>query len=118
MFLTKMQKVAKKLIDKFGSDVAIIEVIRDAYNPDTGEMEEFELEHPTKAHISNFDTSLVVAGVVNMEDLKLLCYNFDNILPEKGWYVDVQGKRLTVISVNNVVTAQNGFITFELQCRV
>ena len=118
MFLTKMQKVSKKLIDKFGDDVTLIEYVRGAYNPDTGEYDTIHTDYPTKAHISQFDASLVVAGVVNMEDMKLLCYNFADVIPTKDWKVSLQGKLLTVVSVNNVVTAQNGFITFELQCRV
>jgi len=113
-----MQKVSKKLIDKFGDDVTLIEYVRGAYNPDTGEYDTIHTDYPTKAHISQFDASLVVAGVVNMEDMRLLCYNFADVIPTKDWKESLQGKMLTIISVMNVETMQNTFLTYILQCRV
>jgi hypothetical protein len=116
MFLHSMQAAAKKLIDKYGTDITLIEHIRGEYNPDTGEYDTMTVNYPTKAHIGQFDSSLVVAGVVNADDLKLTCYN-DGVLPDKDWTVSLQGRELTVISVQNITTAQNGFITFDLQVR-
>jgi len=117
MFADNMAKVAKKLIDKFGDDASLVNYSRGAYNPDTGESDKIRTEHPTKIHISQFDNSLVVAGVVNMDDMKILCYNFDNVLPDKDWKVLMQGVEINIIAVQNIITAQNKLITFELQCR-
>jgi len=117
MFADNMQKVAKRLIDKYGDDALLVEYARGAYNVDTGQYDTHRTEYQTMVHASQFDSSLVVAGVVNMDDIKLLCYNFGNVLPNKDWKVDMQGVELTIIAVNNVVTTQNKFITFELQCR-
>ena len=117
MFADKMAKVAKKLIDKFGDDGALVNYSRGAYNPDTGEYDKVRTEYDTKIHISQFDNSLIVAGVVNMDDMRILCYNFGNVLPDKDWKVLVQGVEINIIAVQNIITAQNKLITFELQCR-
>jgi len=116
-FLSSMQKTAKKLIDKFGSDIILIEQIQVGYNIATGKYDTIEIRHDTKAHISQFDNALIVSGVVNMNDLKLLCYNFNDVLPDKSWKVEIDGKRLNIISVQDVTTAQDGFITFTMQAR-
>ena len=116
-FLTKMQRVAKKLIDKYGDDGLLVENVRGVFDPDSGEYDVYTTKTATKMFIQDFDDSLVVAGVVNMDDLNILCYNVDNRLPTKDWTVEIAGQVLTIIAVNKVITTQNGFITFELQCR-
>jgi len=116
-FLSNGQKTAKKLIDKFGSNVTLLEEIQAGYDISTGKYTMIEVRHDTKAHISQFDNALIVSGVVNMDDLKLLCYNFNNVLPDKSWKVEIDGKKLNIISIQDVTTAQNGFITFTIQAR-
>ena len=116
-FLSSMQKTAKKLIDKFGSNVALLEEVQVGYDISTGKYTTIEFRHDTMAYISQFDNALIVSGVVNMNDLKLLCYNFNNVLPDKSWKVEIDGKKLNIISIQNVDTTQNGFITYTIQAR-
>ena len=117
-FLSSQQRMSKRVIDKYGSDIVFIEEIQGVYDPNTGQYDKTEVQHPTRAHIEQFDNSLIVGGVVNMDDMKLICYNFINVLPDKSWKVDVQGKKMNIISIQNITTAQNGFISFDVQVRV
>ena len=118
MFANKMQKVAKGLIDKYGSMIDLVEEVRGAYNVDTGEYDVMKTTHKTKGHIQSFDDSLILSGVVNMDDLLIVCYNFNGQLPNKDWKVIAQGRELTIMGIHNVVTAQDQFITYDLHCRV
>jgi len=118
MNVNRMKSLAKRLLDEDGRAIDLVKYTRGGQiNPDTGEYPTSREVFPTYGYISNYDTSLIVAGVVNMDDLRILFYNFNGQLPDKDWKVSIHGDELTVISVNNVQMLKETFITFELQCR-
>jgi len=118
-FASNMRASAKRLIDKYGTDMKLIEVFTGMYDPIMGESPVNEITHAVKGHISRFDNSLVVSGVVNMDDLKVMLYSTDMItLPNKEWKLEISGERLNIISVQNIITAQNEPIIYTLQVRV
>jgi len=118
-FASNMRTSAKKLIDKYGTDMMLIEVQTGVYDPISGESSDMEIAHAAKGHISRFDNSLVVSGVVNMDDLKVMLYSTDMIpFPNKEWKLEISGERLSIISVQNIITAQNKAIIYTLQARV
>jgi len=118
-FASNRRKSAKKLIDKYGTDAYLVEVHNGTYDPISGETPTSEILHPTKVHISRFDNSLVVAGVVNMDDLKVMLYATDKVqIASMEFKLEIGGERLNIISVQDVITAQNQAIIYTLQVRV
>jgi len=117
-FATRMRdNVAKKLIDKYGDTANLIEVQQGIYNPATGKTSDIEVPHPCKAYVRPFDQSLVVAGVVNMDDIQILMYAEDALFPTSDWKIEVAGVRLNIVAVMRKTTAQDTMITYELQAR-
>jgi len=118
-FASKMRASAKKLIDKYGTDMILVEVQPSIYDPTSGEAPSREILHQVRGHISRFDSSLIVGGVVNMDDLKVILYATDAIpLPTPEWELEIGGERLSVISVQDVTTTQNKVVIYTLQARV
>ncbi len=116
-FASNMKAVSKRMIDKYGSDVILVEVSQGAYNPDTGKADEVTTPHMTKAHISQFDQSLIVAGVVDIKDMKLTLYTETSIIPDSSWHLLIGGVKHEIISIQNIITAQDNIIIYDIQAR-
>ena len=114
-FSNNMQKVTDKLTKKFGDTVTLVEIIQGAYNTATGSTTDVEIEHTVKGVIQNYLSNELVAGVVNIDDLKCLIYasSFDI---SKKWNVRYRGAIWNVINIAKLST-QDTLIYYELQIR-
>lgn len=113
-FTVRAYNTAKKLIDKYGDTITIIDRTQTAYNPNTGEYDSVEVDTPTKGVVSNFDTSEIVEGVINIDDIQVLLYA-PYITPEFDFYYN--GERYNVINILQRISVQDGAIIYKVQGR-
>jgi len=110
MSLSKsLYNTAKKLINKYGSDVTLTTSAKGAYDPLKGTYASTPTDTPTKAFISNVGSSDIVEGVINIDDSKLLLMA-SNL--SKGDYIQHRTTKYKVMAIIDRVEAQNLPIIF------
>ena len=135
-FSSNMSATAERLIEKYGNDCVLIEVIQGDYDPLVGERTFTEYPHPLKATIQGYQSSDVVPGVIDIDDLVFTVpytvldtligwfayyYNQVNFAAEeideaKSLEIEYNNKRWIVQSIYRTV-AQNNTILINLRMR-
>lgn len=115
MFRDNMRNVAHRLIDKYGTDIVLYEAVPGAYDPSTGKNGISYKPHNVKAHIAPYQSSEIVQGVIDINDIKILIYA-DNWELTKDWLIGSPTQTFDIINWNSVI-AQNAPITIEIQAR-
>jgi len=106
-----LYKTAKRLIDKFGSDVTLHTFSSGVYDPLTGSNASTATDTPTKAFISSVGSSNVVEGVINIDDSNLLLLATDL---NKGDFIQHRNTKYKIIAIIERVEAQNLPIIFTV----
>jgi len=115
MFANNMKKVTDKLTKKFGDTITLVEIIQGDYNPDTGLVDETEIDHIVRGVISSYNTSDILPESVNVDDLMVMVYANDYDL-DKSWNVRYNNKVWNIIAVSRLST-QDETIYYKLQIR-
>jgi len=115
MFSDNMRALTDKLTKKFGDTVTLQEPVQGAYNPDTGRNTNTYTDHVIKAVISSYDSTDIIQGVIEMNDLRVFLYAKD-FTPQKEWTVEYQGDKYSTVHVSRLST-QDKNVYYELQVR-
>ena len=115
MFADNMRNVANSLINKFGSDIELVEIIQGIMNPDTGMPDVQFHSYHIKAHVSPYEANQIEKDVIDINDIRVLIYA-DVFDISKKWVLKYDGQGYEIINMNRT-TAQNKRIVYELQCR-
>ena len=135
-FTKRAYNTAKKLIDKYGDSVTLVDTqtrgsnvfyngvqvtyegknVTDSpkYDPNTGEYEKNEVFYPTKGVVSNFDTSDIVEGVIDIDDIQVLLYA-PYVTPEYDFIYN--GDRYNVITILQRISVQDSAVIYKVQGR-
>ena len=114
-FSDGIAKTTDKLIKKFGNTIALVEVVKGAYDPATGQTNDTQSDHPVKGVISNYSSSELIPDVINMGDMQVMVYA-DSFVIDKSWLVKIDGVEWNIINVIQLTT-QDERIYYELQIR-
>jgi hypothetical protein len=113
-----MTELARRLIDKYGTDVVVLEPQAGPFDPSTGERLTHDAPHKAKAHITHWGTDELIPGVINMDDLKIYLASED-YFPAIGWKIKdpyAMGHTFRVVAVRSVVV-QGNVVYSVLQAR-
>lgn len=113
-FTTNAYNLAKKMIDKYGDTVTLIDISQSVYDPDTGAYESIEQNIPTKGVVSNFDTSQIIPGTINIDDIQVLLYAPFITKEDQFFY---NGDRYKVIDVLQRISVQDKAVIYKVQGR-
>jgi len=113
-FALRIINVSKKLISKFGSNIKLVEFQQGAFNPDTGKITKAPIEHDVRAHFANYDSSEVVKGLVDLDDVKVLLVADYQIT--KSWSLMMGSMVFEIINIKTTIV-QDTTLLYELQCR-
>ncbi len=113
-FSSNMQKVAVRLLNKYGNDITIILRTSGVYNPTTGKTDYVSNNIDTRAFIGNYTHQELASDNVNSTDMKVLIALKFVIV--KDDVLNIAGDEVQVLATRTVTT-QNALIIQELQCR-
>ena len=113
-FANGMVDVATKLINKYGSDIDLIDTVKGAYDPLTGDTAISTVEHKIKGVVENYTLQELKSEYVNTNDLKLTVV-MDKVIT-KDWLVLYKNISYKIVSVGRE-NAQNTDIIYYLQIR-
>ncbi len=113
-FASNMQKVAKRLLTKYGDTLSVVVKSGGAYNPVTGEVEGAQTVTDTIAYVGNFTLAEQANDNVNSYDMKII-FALDFTLVKDDTIV-FNGKELQIINVMSVIT-QDTMIIQTVQAR-
>ncbi len=109
------REIADSLTKRFGNTIVLSKVTQGVYNSVTGETPKTSVNHTVKAVISEYTSSELVAGVIDISDLKAMIYASDFEV-DKSWSVSYKGKQFNIMNVLTQTTSDED-IYYELQLR-
>lgn len=115
MLADNLRGVSQRLINTYGSDIILLEVVQGAFDTTTGLYNQTIEQHETRGHIGGYTSSELVDGVVDIKDIKVLVYA-DSFDITKVWGVEYDGMKYNILNISKT-TAQNESIIYILQCR-
>ncbi len=115
MFSSNMRKLTDRLTKKFGDTVTLVEITQGAYNPQTGNTSDTEIEHLVKGVISEYTVNEQALNLIGVDDLKVMIYA-DSLDITKKWAVKYRGSNWRVLNVDKLST-QDSLVYIELQIR-
>ncbi len=116
MFGNNMQRLSTRLLNKFGNNLVYKNVeTRGDYDPQTGDNVHTTKQYNIKGTFTGYATSDVVAGVANIDDLRLTI-PIQDFLPTKDDEVLLGGKWWNVMQIGKITT-QDLDVLYELQMR-
>lgn len=113
-FADRAYSNAKRLIDKYGSDIKVTQVLSSNYLPSTGKYQEGYATQAKKGHITSINNALIASGVANFDDIsiKLVAPFID-----KTYRIEYDGDVYNVVNVLKKIVVQNKPIIYTVQCR-
>ena len=115
MFADNMRSLTDNLTKKFGDSVTLHEPSVSGYDPIHGRNIETSVTHSITAVVSTYDSSDLIDGVIEMDDLSIMIYA-DSFKIDKGWQLEYETSMYSVIHVNRLST-QNKYVYYEVQVR-
>ena len=104
-----------RLINSNGDNIVLNEVTQsNDIDIDTGDFTKTVTPHPMIAVMTDYRSSELVDGVINMGDVSALIKT--DLIPEKSWTVTYQADTYNVMNIRRVST-QNTIVTYRLQLR-
>lgn len=114
-FANRFKKLGKKLIGKYGDNVVVVHRYDCVYSPSLGEDVCTEDLYPYKAQISSYTIAESASDNVSVDDLRMIIPS--DVLINKDWEVQYDGKIWSIIDIVKVRTQDNTIIQ-TLQVRV
>jgi len=114
-FATRFQKLAKKLIGKYGDNIVVVHRYDCVYSPSLGEDVCTEDLYPYKGQVTNYTTAEMASDNVSVDDLKVIIPT--EALINKEWELQYDGKIWSIIDIIKVRT-QDKTVIQTLQIRV
>ena len=105
---------ATKLIKKFGDTATLREVTQGVYDPQTGSTADTFVDYVVKAVAEEYASNELVAGIINMDDVRLMIDN--KYKPTKDWLVIYDNSTWEIINVSRLSTSDTK-VYYELQIR-
>jgi len=114
-FASNAKKLAKRLIDKYGDSVVLVERVLGSYNPTTGEDQVTEFNYSRRGQVTNYSVAEMASDNITIDDLRLIVQT--DLAITRDWTVTYNGKSWKIIDIVLVRTQDNTVIQ-TLQIRV